>query len=72
MKGILKLILGMLIPLAEAQGQAMEDQDDNTTGADDLIGEGLVFIGKFAQFLLDRSNGKAATPPTVPQSLQQG
>ncbi len=71
MKGTLKLILGMLIPLATMQGQAMEAQDDNDTGTDDLLGEGLVFIGKFAQFLLDKSNGKVATAPKLPVSLKQ-
>lgn len=69
MKSILKLILGMLIPLAETQGLAMEAADENSEGTDDLIGEGLVYIGHLASFLLDKSNGKAATLPTPPDSL---
>lgn len=69
MNAYLKLILGMLITLAESQGAAMESQDDNETGSDDLIGEGLVYIGHFAQYLLDKSNGKAVTPPAIPKAL---
>lgn len=69
MNAYLKLILGMLITLAETQGVTMEAQDSNDTGSDDLIGEGLVYIGHFAQFLLDKSNGKAVTAPTVPAAL---
>lgn len=68
MKSTLKLILGMLIPLAEAQGMSMENDSDPKN---DFIGEGLVFIGHFAQFLLDRANGKNTPPPAVPKSLHQ-
>ena len=66
MKGTLKLILGMLIPLAEIQGETLKNQDENTTGTDDIIGEGLVYIGHFAQYLLDKSNGKNAVAPKAP------
>ena len=69
MKSMLKMILAMLIPLAEAQGLAMENADSNDTGTDDLIGEGLVYIGHFAQYLLDKSNGKTVTAPKAPASL---
>jgi len=66
MKGTLKLILSMLIPLAEAQGELLES-DGNPQHK--LIGEGLVYIGHFAQFLLDRANGKQTKPPVVPASV---
>lgn len=63
----LRIILAMLIPLIESQGRSMEADSDPTN---DLIGEGLVFIGHFAQYLADKANGKDVTPPAIPAGLQ--
>ncbi len=37
-----RMILSMILPMIEAAGQAKVNEDDNETGKDDLIGQGIL------------------------------
>jgi hypothetical protein len=67
MKNWWKVLVGMVIPIVEAAGEAKKAEDDNDTGTDDVIGEGLIYLGHLAQWLKD---GGVGNKPTVPSSLK--
>ena len=67
MNGWWKILARMAIPFIRSAGVAMENQDADNVGQDDLIGISLVY----AADLLDAiTSGK--TPPTAPAQLQPG
>lgn len=56
------LAAGML----ESAGIAKQNEDENNTGKDDVIGDALVFAAKFLRWLATGALGKA---PKMPDSV---
>lgn len=67
---LVKMLLGMLIPLVKSIGLAKEMEDPDNIGKDDLVGQILVFIGDLGQFAVDTLNSVPATKPKVPDVLK--
>jgi hypothetical protein len=61
-----KFFVSMAIGFLSSAGIALEAQDDNDEGSDDLIGEGLVYAASFVKWLLA---GRPGSAPAVPTSL---
>lgn len=53
--------------MMESAGFAKENEDENTEGADDVIGEGLVYASHLVKWLAAGAKGKK---PVVPDSLK--
>lgn len=62
-----KFFVTMAIGFLRSAGVALENQDANNEGSDDLIGEGLVYAADFVQWLL---NGRPGAAPETPASLK--
>lgn len=60
-----KFILTMALPLLEAAGQAKINEDDNDTGRDDAIGEGLLYAVKLLKAIVLNK-----PLPKAPESLR--
>lgn len=65
MKDYWKIIVRMAVPLIRAAGEAKKAEDPNTSGKDDLIGMGLVFLADFAEWLIAGGEGPAPKAPAV-------
>jgi hypothetical protein len=65
MKDWWKIILRLAIAQAEAAGQEYQDKDDNDTGTDDVIGDGLVYLAKFGRWLIAGAKGPAPSVPAI-------
>ena len=48
-----KTLLNMLLPMLEAVGTAKINEDANSTGKDDLIGESLLFAVKLLRAIVN-------------------
>lgn len=60
-----KMLLNMLLPMLEAIGQGKINEDANSTGKDDMIGESLVFACKLLKAIAE---GKEL--PKAPAALR--
>jgi len=61
-----KVLLNMLMPMLESIGNAKINEDENSTGKDDMIGEGLLYAVK----LLRAINAGADKLPKAPAMLK--
>jgi hypothetical protein len=60
-----KFILLMALPMLEAAGQAKVDEDENSTGKDDAIGEGMLYGVKLLKAIVLNK-----PLPKAPESLR--
>jgi hypothetical protein len=47
-----KFLLSMALPYLELAGQAKINEDENTTGKDDAIGEAMIFASKLLKAIV--------------------
>lgn len=47
-----RFLLTLALPMLELAGHAKINEDENTTGKDDAIGEGLLYIVKLAKAIV--------------------
>lgn len=62
-----KFFATMAVGMMESAGIQKENEDENTEGTDDVIGEGLVYASHLVKWLLAGAKGPK---PTVPNSLK--
>ncbi len=62
-----KFFATMAAGMVESAGIAKVNEDENDTGADDVLGEGLIYAAKLLRWLIGGGKGNK---PTVPASLQ--
>lgn len=58
-----KFFATMAAGMLESAGMAKEAEDDNDTGADDILGEGLVYAAQLIKWLIGGMKGNAPTAP---------
>lgn len=62
-----KFFAAMAAGMMRSAGFAKEAEDDNETGTDDIIGQGLVYAASLVEWLVSGAKGSA---PKVPDSLK--
>lgn len=62
-----KFFATMAVGMMESAGIAKVNEDENDTGTDDVIGEGLIYAAKLVRWLLSGAKG---SKPSVPDSLK--
>jgi len=57
----------MAAGMLESAGISKTNEDENDTGTDDLIGEGLIYAARLIKWLVSGAKG---TKPVVPEGLK--
>jgi len=62
-----KFFATMAAGMIESAGISKVSEDENNTGTDDVIGEGLIYAAKLLRWLVSGAKGNK---PSVPDSLK--
>lgn len=60
-----KFFVQMALPLLRAAGESKKNEDENTTGKDDLIGVSLVYAADLIEAVLKNKTDMPKAPPSL-------